>query len=342
MTRGQCARLWCVAFAVAVCATAPAQQRAAAPQELEAAPPPEGACAEDVVSHVLIEQIGSWMRTSRPIAGDMALTPALTGKLGPDRQQALATYDALCGAVVSYRNTEGPGTADVLMIAFERPLHALGFFATGRTGLAERVLLTSAAYRDGGALHVYSGNYYLRIQAHGAHEEALPSDQYIAARLELRLPPVQGAPRIIELMPRGWVNALTVGYEPTDLLGEELSPMAAGASKMVGDAQMRVRIMEAPDEATARRWYTALLQRSLERGRAWEVARLGDEAFYMRNGSPAVVMLEDRFLAHVGTEGARDDAVAIMRLVGTAIRITQPLPDDADGYCPPLRVLHSP
>jgi hypothetical protein len=137
-------------------------------------------------------------------------------------------------------------------------------------------------------------------------------------------------------MPRGWVNALTVSYEPTDLLGEGLSPMAAGARQMVGGAQMRLRIMEAPDETGARRWYTALLDRWLQRGKALEVPKMGQQAFFARNGGPATGMLQDRFVVHLTTDGSREDAEAIMRLVGTVIRITRPLPDDANETCPPL------
>lgn len=329
-------RAFCIATAIAACAGGVAQQDGASfPTNLEACPPPEGACAEDVVRHLLTEMVGSWERVEPSPSADMGLTPALLDKLGERARGLLSTYEAVCGAAVTYRNTEGSGVADVLMLAFEDALHALGFFAAQRTGSAGRVLLTSQAYRDRGIVHVYSGSFYFRVEVRDTEKSALPPDQYIAARLEVRLPEREAVPRIIQVMPRGWVNALTVSYAPTDLLGERLSPMAAGATRTLGGAEMQLRIMEAADEETARRWYTELLRGSLRRGRAWEVTRLGEEAFSAGNGDPAVAMLQDQFLAHLTTNGERKDALGIMRLVGTAIRITRPLPDDADEYCPP-------
>jgi hypothetical protein len=118
--------------------------------------------------------------------------------------------------------------------------------------------------------------------------------------------------------------------------------MAASASQMVGGAQMRLRILEAEDESQARRWYTQMLQSALDRGRAWEVGRLGQEAFYSANGRPAIAMLQDQFLAHITTDDSREDAEAMIRLVGTAIRTSRELPDGAEGYCPPLLSNESP
>ncbi|MGI5817029.1 MAG: DUF6599 family protein [Armatimonadota bacterium] len=336
--RGPARHLWLVALVLAGGAVWGQQQSGRPAGELAPSPPPEGACAQDVISHVLTEQAGSWERVGPPVSGDMAITADLTARLAPDERETLLIYSPLCGAAVTYRNTEGPGVADVLMIAFEDTLSAIGFFASSRTEAARRVLLTSAAYRDNGVLHVYSCTSYFRVEVRDAPRSALPADQYIAARLEVRLPAPEQLPRIIRLMPRGWVNPLTVSYEPTDLFGERLGfePMAAGANQAVGDAQMTLRIIEAADEAEALRWYTLLLQRALERGRAWEIARLGQEAFFSRNGGPAVIMLQDQFLAHLTTTGERDDAESVMRLVGTAIRTTRPLPDSPEGYCPPF------
>jgi len=329
-------RICLVIVLLAACATASAQQGGEKPPELQLCPPPEGSCSEDVVTHVLTDMIGTWQRQEDLVAGGVALTPELLARLDPTEHEWLQTYNATCGAAVTYRNTEGPGVADVLMIAFDSSLDALGFFAAQRTESAKRVLLTSAAYRDHGVLHAYSCAFYLRVEVRETHGEALPPDQYLAARLEVRLPQRQEVPRIIQVMPRGWVNALTVNYAPTDLLGEEISPMAVGATQMVGGAKMRLNILQAEDEAQARQWYTLMLQRALEKGRAWEVPRLGEKAFYAANGGPAVGMLQDTFVAHVTTDDAREDTEAIMRLVGTEIRITRELPDDAEGYCPPL------
>lgn len=333
-------------LALLVCTVACAQDESATPPgsaaEFERLPPAEGACSEEVVTHVLTETVGSWRRDEMLVTGDVALTEELVAKLDPAAREKLETYHALCGAAVTYRNTEGPGVADVLMIAFDDTLNALGFFAAQRTGSAERVLLTSPAYRDDGVLHVYSLNFYFRVEVRQAHEAPLPADQYIAAGLESRLPPREELPRIIEVMPRGWVNALTVSYAPTDLLGGSPSPMAAGAERTVGGAHMRLRVIEAEDEAQAREWYTIILQRALDHGQAWEVPRLGDEAFFARDDRPALAMLEGPFLSHLTTDGSRNDAEAVMRLVGTSIRTTRPLPDSVEGACPILTPADSP
>ncbi len=336
--------LWCAIVILMACALAGAQEDATAPaagasnyatpppvqaNELKPSPPPAGSCSEDVVAHVLADPIGSWERLSVPMVGDASVVASI-----PDAARELfATYAPVCGAQVGYRNTGGPGTATVAMLTFETPLNALGFFAAQRTKDARRVLLTSAAYRDQGALHVYSGWYYLRVEVTGGEDQALPPDQYLGARLEVRLPQQTAPPRIVRIMPRGWVNAVTVSYAPTDLLGDDLRPMAAGARRVVGAAHVRVRVMEAGDATEARRWYTRLLQQALDHGTAWEVARLGDEAFFAGNGRPAVGMLQDQFVAHLTTDGGRKDAEAIMRLVGTAIRTTRPLPGDAEQGC---------
>ncbi|MGM0491843.1 MAG: DUF6599 family protein [Armatimonadota bacterium] len=332
---------WVCAVALTLCATVVAQEQPPTeerPPELEACPPPEGACSEDIVAHVLAEEIGSWRRQGDLVAGDVALTPQLISRLDATGQEALPTYAATCGAAVTYRNTAGPGVADVLMVGFEGELDALGFFAAQRTNSAKRVLLTSAAYRDGGVLHVYSCAFYIRVEVQEPHEQALPSDQYLAARLEVRLPQRVERPRIMDVLPRGWLNALTVSYEPTDLLGEDRSPMALGARQEVGAAMMRLQVLEAEDEAQARRWYTMMLQEALRRGRAWEIERLGDEAFFSGNGPGrrGVGMLQDTFVVHLSTDQSHDDAVSIARLVGTEIRITRQLPGEPEGYCPPL------
>lgn len=326
----------CAIVMLTACAACAAQEAGESPaaavaesDELKPCPPPEGACAEDVVSWVLIDRVGTWERVGAPVAGDPAMALPITDQV----RELFATYPPLCSASATYRSTTGPGMATVIVIAFGSTLDSLGFFAAQRSRQARRVLLTSAGYRDGGLLHVYSGWYYLRVEVTGAEKQALPPDQYLAARLEVRLPEAEELPRIIRVMPRGWVNALTVNYEPTDLLGEGLRPMAASARQMVGAADMRLRIMEAPDAAEARRWYTRLLQRSLERGRAWEVPRLGEEAFFADNGRPSMGTLQDQYVAYLTTSGKRSDAEAIMRLVGTQIRITRPLPGDADGLC---------
>ncbi len=333
---------WCAIAVLTACALAGAQDDATAPaapptadattplpvqvNELKPCPPPEGSSNEDVVGHVLTDPIGSWERLSAPVVGDPSVVQSISASAG----ELFATYAPFCGAEVGYRNTAGPGTATVAMLAFETTLDALGFFAAQRTKDAKRVLLTSAAYRDGGVLHIYSGRYYLRVEATGGEDQALPPDQYLAARLEVRLPQQTELPRIVRIMPRGWVNALTVSYAPTDLLGGDLRPMAAGAGRLVGEANVQVRVMEAADGVEALRWYTRLLQEALRRGAAWEVARLGEEAFFASNGRPAVGMLQDQFVAHLTTKGTRTDAEAIMRLVGTAIRTTRPLPGDAE------------
>lgn len=332
---------WVCAVAATLCASVVAQEQPPAESrlpDLEACPPPEGACAEEAVAHVLAEEIGSWQRQEDLVAGDVALTPQLISRLDEAGQEALPTYAATCGAAVTYHNTAGSGVADVLMIAFESELDALGFFAAGRTDAAEPVLLTSAAYRDQGVLHVYSCEFYFRVEVQEPHEQALPSDQYLAARLEVRLPQREELPRIVDVLPRGWLNALTVSYAPTDLLGDDRSPMALGTTQEVGAATMRLQVLEADDEAQARRWYTMMLEEALQRGRAWEIERLGEEAFFSSNGPGrrGVGMLQDRFVVHLSTDQSREDAVAIARLVGTQIRITRQLPDDPEGDCPPL------
>jgi hypothetical protein len=304
------------------------------PDPLALCPPPAGSCAEDIVAHVLTDPLGSWQRLDTPVVGD----PALLREVPPKARELLGTYSAVCGAQVGYRNTSGPGDAHVTMITFGTLLDALGFYAAQRTEDAEQVLLTSAAYRDAGVLHVYSGWYYLRVEAVAgapAEKDALPADQYLASRLEVRLPQPLELPRTLRIMPRGWVTPMSVGYAPTELLGGELRPMATVTEALVGEADVRVQVMEATDAAQARLWYTRLLQEALDRGEVREAAELGEEGYFSANGGRKVGMLQDQFVTHVWTNGTRLEAEAVMRVIGTAIRITRPLPGDEETACPP-------
>ncbi|HCA46518.1 MAG TPA: hypothetical protein DEP45_03885 [Armatimonadetes bacterium] len=284
---------------------------------------------------MLTDPIGAWQRLDSPVAGD----PALLSAIPSAAQELLQTYSPVCGAQAAYRNTAGPGEAEIAMLAFGSVLDALGFYAAQRTQDAEQVLLTSAAYRDAGVLHVHSGWYYLRVEAVGGppvEKDALPADQYLASRLEVRLPQQLQLPRVLRIMPRGWVTPMTVGYAPTESLGGELRPMAAMTEALVGEADVRVQVMEARDLAEARVWYTRLLEVALEEGEVREAADLGVEGYFTANGGRRAGMLQDQFVAHLWTNGTRLEAEAIMRLVGTAIRITRPLPGDEERECPPM------
>ncbi|MGC9320599.1 MAG: DUF6599 family protein, partial [Armatimonadota bacterium] len=264
--------------------------------------------------------LGTWHRAGPPSSLSRDQLPEVVGK-------ALGAYQATCGATAAYRNAAGPGTADAMVIAFESRLDALGFFSAQRTDGARLVVLTSAAYRDSGAIHAHSGRYYLRVTADGAPTEALPADQYLAARLEMRLPQPGARPRLLEVIPRGWITPLTVSYAPTHLLGDDLSPMALTVEHLLGTRRIRVTVMQVEDQAAARLHYTLLLQHTLQAARVREVRQLGEEAFISRlDDSAAIGMRQDEFLAYVTGIPDRDDAEAVMRLVGTAIRTSRPLP----------------
>ncbi len=297
-------------------------------RDLERVPPPEGAYAEDVVSHTLAPEIGTWRRADLPSLGDVTALETLTSE---DRE-LLATYQAQCGAVAQYEAPEGSGHARVLMIAFSDSLHALGFFASQRGERAKRVLLTSPAYRnEADTLHVWSLQYYLRVHVGGVETQALPPDQYLAARFEVRLPESEEQPRLLRVIPRGWVNALTVSYGPSELLDEDTRPMRLAVRRMMGASQMRVEVIQADAPTQAAHYYTLLLERVLRNGRALELRDLGEEAFVTRNGAATMAMLEDEFLVHISGDASSDDTEAVLRLVGTLVRISPPLPEVRQG-----------
>ncbi|MEA3400848.1 MAG: DUF6599 family protein [Armatimonadota bacterium] len=279
----------------------------------------EDASDADVVQQVLAETLGTWQREG-PSA---VLSPA---QLRNREGEAVETYQATCGATARYRNAEGPGTAEVLVIAFESRLDALGFLSAQRTGDARLVVLTLPAYRDSGVLHARSGRYYLRVTARGTPTEALPADQHLAAEVEL--PPPGARLRLLDLIPRGWITPLTVSYAPTDLLGEDVSPKALSVEHLLGTKLIRLTVMQAEDVTGARRYYTLLLQQALQADKVREMRRLGEEAFVTRrDDAPAIGMRQDEFVAYVTDVPNLVDGEAIMRMVGTAIRTSRPLPE---------------
>lgn len=292
--------------------------------DLVAEPPAAGSTEIDVVCHVLADGIGDWRRTEELTVDDAALIARLTER---DRE-LLGVYDAVCGSEAHYIDAETNRHADVLMIAFADRLQALGFFTAQREEGAGRVLLTSAAFRNqSGVLHVLSGLYYLRVEAPAVETDALPPDRRIAARLEVRLPEVPPLPRMMRLMPHGWINELTVSYAPTALLGEDFAPMALEVQRELGDARVRAQVINLGSQAEAQRRFTALLDREIDRGRIRELRGLGQDAYSSIGGPVRVTMLQDEFIAHVTGEVGPHDAEAVMRLLGILIRITRPLPE---------------
>jgi len=270
------------ALVVAACVLTVAWAGAQPPAPPRPTPPPAGAGDAGVLEHVLAAELDGWGRVGALRAGPVAEQPALAGMA-----DLLATYRVACGASTTYRDSEGSRTAEVLLLACETPLDALGFFAAQRGPDARRVLLTSLAYRDQGVLHAQSGRYYLRVEATGPPTEALRPDQYLTARLEVRLPQAAGLPRMVEFFPRRWLTSLAVSYAPATLLGDD-PPMAFSVRR--------------------------------------ELPLKPQEAFASRNGScPVMVTRQDQFLGWVCGDPVGNDAEALLRLLGTAIRTSRPL-----------------
>lgn len=290
--------------------------------DLQRTPPPEGSSDPDVVSHVLADELGTWRRD-----GSMTMAQAEgLPEIAPDESALLETYRARCGAVASYRATESRGSAQVLHIIFAETLDALGFFAAHRGDDARLIVLTSPAFREDGVLHVCSGRSYVRVQAQTPPTEGLPADQYLAARIEMRLPMSGEQPRLLDLLPRGWFDALTVAYAPTKLLGERAPPKALTVSRMLGDTRIELTIIPSVTVARARAVYTMVLRQQMQRGRAFEAPRLGEEAFVVRDGGAVCLgMRQDEYVTCVSA-GSRRNAEAVVRLIGSAIRTSRPLP----------------
>lgn len=308
------------ALAAAVFALTAAWVGAQPPAPPRPAPPPNGAGDADVLEHVLATELDGWGRVGALRGGPVAEQPAFAGVV-----DLLATYRVTCGAAATYRDSEGSRTAEVLLLACETQLDALGLFAAQRGPDARRVLLTSFAYRERDVLHVQSGRYYLRVQATGPPTEALPSDQYLAARLEVRLPQAAALPRIVEFFPRRWLTSLAVSYAPATLLGDD-PPMAFSVRRELPLKQVELAVADVGSEAQALRLYTDLLERTMAQARAYEVPRLGQEAFAARNGDcPVMVTRQDQFLGWVCGDPVGNDAEALLRLLGTAIRTSRPL-----------------
>ena len=287
-------------------------------------PPPWGACPEDVVTHVLTEEFGGWRLVHRPIVGDPATVEGLVER----DMELLEIFDAECGASAEYVREDGLGWARVLVIGFGSRLHALGFFSGHRGDEPSRVTLTSPAYRNEvGIVHAWSEHFYVRVEVEGLPAEAMPPDQRLAARVEMRLPEVGPRPRILRLMPRGWANPLTVGYGPIEFPGEELPLMALKVHHDLGRSTLTIQTIEMENSDVAALAFEEMLEQALEVGRAWTVHLLGEDAFAAQDGGFNMAMRQDQFLVHIFGDLEREDAETALRLVGTYIRITRPLPE---------------
>lgn len=284
-------------------------------------PAPAEACDADVFAHVLAAELKGWTRVSEVRTEPPAEQPALAGLGG-----LLALYDPVCAAAATYRSAEGTALAEALLVAFGNQLDALGFFGAQRGPDASRVLLTSLAYRDLGVLHAQSGRFYLRVEATAPPTQALQPDQDLGARLEEGLPQVTELPRLVALFPRKWLTSLSVSHAPAKLLGDD-PPMAFSVTRDLPLKAVEVAVADVGTEAHALSMYTDLLQRTMATERAYEVARLGQEAFSSRDrGCPIMVMRQDHFLGWVCGDPVGNDAEALLRLLGTAIRTSRPLP----------------
>ncbi len=292
--------------------------------ELRPTPPPEHASEAEVIAHVLAEQVGTWWRDAPAAERAPAQIEGLRAQT-----EALTLYRARCGAQTRYREADSGIAADVILLGFPSYLDALGFFSAQRTQQARRVLLTSSAYREDGVLHAWSGQWYLRVHAPDAETKGLPADQQLAARLEVRLPivPEDEVPRLISLLPRRWITSLSLSYRPTKLLGDSARPMALCVEHEIGLRRVSIEVIDARDDAQARRWYTAILSGVIERTGAFAIDGLGQEGFGARLDSGwSVGVVQDQFIACVSGAPERSDAEALARLVGVAIRTSRPLP----------------
>ncbi len=300
------------------------EQAADGRQDLELCPPPAEMNDEQTVGWILVEQLGTWQRTE-------LVTVMIPGEVSAMSQrdlELLSTFGAVCGAMARYANTEGPGTAEVLEVTFASWLDALGFFSAQQTEDAERVLLTSAAFRAGGALHVHSGRHYLRVTTHDTPRQALPADQYLGARLEVRLPQRPDLPRLLAIFPQSWLSAVTVRYGPSEVLTEEPRPMTLSVTHTLGRARIVVHALQAESERDAREYYTRLLQQAMKSGRAFNITDLGEEAFAAENTDRVTMAIrQDQFVAYIADGTNREDAEAVLRLLGIAVRTSEPLPE---------------
>ncbi|MGD9497446.1 MAG: DUF6599 family protein [Armatimonadota bacterium] len=314
------ALLGCLALSLA-CAWARAQQT---PAELPPAQRPDETDVE-YLARVLAAEVGTWRRDGPVQVSAPAELPA---ELDP---RSAALYALTGAARATYRAADGTGIAKLVLAAFPDYLGALGFFTAQRGPQAQRVLLTSPAYRDRDVLHVHAGRFYLRVQASGVITEALPPDQYLASRVEMALPQVEELPRLLRLLPRRWLNALSLRYAPADFLAEGQPPFALTVRHEVGVHPVSVDVVEAADAQTARRYYTELLSQLIPQTAAYAVPRVAEEAFWAAPESGGMMLMrQDQFLARVTGAHSRAEAEAIMRFVSTSVRITRPLPEIAE------------
>ncbi len=319
-----------VALSVWAMPLAPVSARAqATTSEPQLTPAPQGASDAEVIAHVLTEEIGSWRRAEPVIPQAPARIEALSGQT-----DALALYGAQLGGHARYRESESGIAADVTLVGFPSYLDGLGFFSALRTGEARRVLLASNAYRQDGVLHAWSGRWYMRVHAEGVKADGLPPDQQLAGELERGLPPVgeDEVPRLVDLLLREWITSVSISYRPTELLGDGQPPMALIVSHDIGLEPVSVQVIDAGDPERARRWYTDILARVIERTGAFAIAGLGEEGFGARLESGwAAGIVQDQYVGYVSGASDRNDAEALARLVGVAIRTTRPLPRVSSG-----------
>ena len=285
-------------------------------------PPPPEAGPEEIITHVLADQLGAWSR----VAGSAVLSPDALAALSPTLAGRLAGMHAIAAGRAEYQAATG-GDATATLVLMASRLDALGAFSAGRTTPLDVVRTVSPACWQDGVLRAYSGAVYLEITAQPAEVSARDLANNLALQLEARFPPRGDLPRLTRLLPRRWQNPFTMVYGSASLCDYTPEQPVLTASYTLGFSLVSVAVTQAESEARARQEYGRLLAHVLDGGTARRVEGLGEEGFAGENPAAGrcVGLYQDQFVAWAHTDGDLEDTRAIMRLVALHVRITRPL-----------------
>lgn len=280
-----------------------------------------------MLEHVLAESLGTWQR-----GGGLTLVgpTELPGQM-PDEAEEILDYDFELAARGAYTDTGGAATAQVTMLAFASPLDGLGVFARRRAEMSAQAATVRAGYLEGANLHLYAGRFYLRITPGAEGEEGAQQAHSLAAQIESRLPQTVEPPRLMRVLPRRWLRPFRANYARSELFGEGEPPRALTGEHELGDQPVRLVAVQARDSKQAREDYRRLLAHLQQEAEMVPLQALGEQAFLVQHPryGLCVGMLQDEFVAAALGTPSPQDAEALMRLVGTRIRTTRPLPTTA-------------
>lgn len=285
-------------------------------------------CDDDLARHIMDEAKAPWQRLS-PV---QIFSPDGLTEVDARLAAAADGYEIVTGATARF-GLPDDGQVQVTLLEMNSALDALGVFAADRPESPQRVALASPAYWHEGALRLFAGRWYLHLRADRNDEIGLALTQQLALQLEMRFPPTQRRPRIMNVMPHRYLNPYLLDWGLVDICGDGCARNTLVGTCRIGDQPLTISVVECADAQAAREIWTQLLNAALRRGRTIELPDVAAEGFTggASGGRICAAIWQDEFVVIATGDTSREDAEALLRIVSVHIRTTRPLPHITSG-----------